>query len=60
MRYKSHGPRCDCGMCRATGCGAFSHARPMTPAECEETERITRQIDAEADADLRRRNRQHG
>lgn len=22
MRYKSHGPRCDCVECRITGCGA--------------------------------------
>lgn len=25
MRHKSHGPRCDCAECKATGCGAFSH-----------------------------------
>lgn len=24
MRFKSHGPRCDCTECRLTGCGAFS------------------------------------
>jgi DnaJ-class molecular chaperone len=26
MRYKSHGPNCDCVECRMTGCGAFVRA----------------------------------
>lgn len=25
MRYRSHGPGCDCTECRVTGCGAFAH-----------------------------------